>query len=98
MPLRVTLREAADADEIVETLLLAGFEAGTSREGSVAGDDEEVYVVHTDAPAGEVEEMIDEMDAWLEVTDPMSGTAAPVQPDPPPAWPASGVARLRRCG
>ncbi len=86
MPLRVTFHESADADEIVETLLLAGFEAGTSRERFAGEDDGEavVYVVHTDAPAGEIEEMIAEMDAWLEVTDPMSGTSAPVQPDPPP--------------
>lgn len=85
MPLRVTFSEAAGADEIVETLLLAGFEAGISRERAAFGDDEEaVYVVHTDAPAGEVEEMIVGRRARLEVTDPMSGTATPVQTDPVP--------------
>ena len=74
MPMRVTCHEAVDAEGLVDTLLTAGFEAGSSREWFAGEDDgqEVVYVVHTDAPAAEVQDLVVELDAWVEEVDPLT--------------------------
>jgi hypothetical protein len=80
MSLRVTFHDQGPADELAQTLQTGGFEAGVQRELFAGDDDAEdvVYVVHTDAPADEVADLLDEADAWIEVSDPMTGTSAPL--------------------
>jgi hypothetical protein len=80
MPLRVTFHESDDADSLVDTLLTAGFAAGASRERFAGEDDGEaiVYVVHTDAPTGDVEELVADLDAWVEEVDPLTSSAGAV--------------------
>ncbi len=92
MPLRVTFHESDDADSLVDTLLIAGFAAGASRERFAGDDDGEaiVYVVHTDAPAADVRELVEDIDAWVEEVDPLTSNAAVTDPDadvPPPDLP-----------
>jgi hypothetical protein len=86
MPLRVTFHESEGADTLVDTLRIAGFAAGASRERFAGDDDglEIVYVVHTDAPAAEVEELVVDDDAWVEEVDPLTS------PPPPPSPPVAG--------
>ena len=64
MAVRVTFHEADPAESLVETLTVAGYDAGVSRERFAGEDDGEaiVHVVHTDAPVAEVEELIGESD------------------------------------
>ncbi|MGH3506661.1 MAG: hypothetical protein ACRDO2_05595 [Nocardioidaceae bacterium] len=94
MTLRVTFHERHEADVLVQALLTGGYEAGMARERFAGEDDGEemVHVVHTDAPADEVAELIDGVDAWLEVSDPMTGTSAVVEPEALPDAPR----RLKR--
>lgn len=74
MSLRVSCTEQQDAEELVRTLLTAGFDAGVTRERFAGEDDDEavVYVVHTDAPAESVEEFVGGADAWVEEVDPLT--------------------------
>ena len=64
MAVRVTFHEADPAESLVETLTVAGYDAGVSRERFAGEDDGEaiVHVVHTDAPVAAVEELIGESD------------------------------------
>jgi hypothetical protein len=88
MALQVTCHHSDDADRLVGTLLTAGYGAGVRRE-LFAGDDAAeavVHVVHTDAPADEVEELVEHVDAWVEVVEPLTTAEAapPVNlPDSP---------------
>jgi hypothetical protein len=86
---RVTFHDADEADALVQALLTGGYDAGVARERFSGEDDDEeiVYVVHTDAPAAELAELVDGIDAWVEVSDPMSGTSAAVAPPPLPEAP-----------
>jgi len=89
VPLRVTFHEQDEARSLVETLMLAGYDAGVSRERFAGGDDGEdvVHVVHTDAPAGEVEDLLGDTDAWVEESSPL--TEAPPPEDDLPGSPST---------
>lgn len=82
MPLRISCQQSAQADELAKTLVTAGFDAGMHTEPPfVPADDENiVHVVQTDAPPELVSELLRDFDAQLEVTDPMLGTKATVEP------------------
>jgi hypothetical protein len=73
LALRVTCHDSDDADRLVSTLLTAGYGAGVRRELFAGDDDAEavVHVVHTDAPADEIEELVELLDAWVEVVEPL---------------------------
>ena len=83
MTLRVTFHESDEAQALAEALLTGGYDAGVVRERFAGEDDGEevVHVVHTDAPPEEVAELVEGQDAWLEVSDPMTGTSATVEPE-----------------
>ena len=89
MPLRVTFHDLDEADQLVAALTTAGFDAGTAKELFAGEDDGEelVYVVHTDAPADDVEELIRDSDAWVEESSPLidasGATPPPDLPDLP---------------
>lgn len=86
MPVRITFHELDAADELVAVLTTAGFEAGVSQERFAGEDDGEevVHVVHTDAPAAEVGELVGDTDAWVEESSPLidntDATELPAQP------------------
>lgn len=79
MPVRVTFHESDEADELVSVLVTGGFDAGVAKERFAGEDDGEdvVYVVHTDAPAADVEELIADSDAWLEESSPLTEVSDP---------------------
>jgi hypothetical protein len=81
--LRVTFHDPDEAEALAEALLTGGYDAGVVRERFAGEDDDEevVHVVHTDAPPEEVAELVEGHDAWLEVSDPMTGTSATVDPE-----------------
>jgi 8-oxo-dGTP diphosphatase len=91
VPVRVTFHEQHEADSLVQTLTLAGYDAGVSRERFAGDDDDEAvaHVVHTDAPADEVEELLGDSDAFVEESSPL--TEAP--PDPGADLPSSPIQR-----
>lgn len=83
--MRATFHDSGDAASLVETLTLAGFEAGVRQERFAGEDDGEatVHVVYTDAPAEEVDELIEGLDAWVEESSPLIEQPAadlPTQP------------------
>ncbi len=79
MPVRVTFHDREDADQLVETLVTGGFDAGVTRERFAGEDDGEafVFVVHTDAPAVEVEELVADSDAFVEESSPLIDASEP---------------------
>ncbi|MDN5725111.1 MAG: hypothetical protein L0G99_04145 [Propionibacteriales bacterium] len=80
MALRILSHQPAEAGEIRELLITAGFGADVSHELVAGSDDltEDVHVVTTDAGPEVVEELITDTEAWVELIDPMSGTQARV--------------------
>lgn len=99
MAIRIHCEDAASADEYAATLVAGGFaaevtqerfagegQAKTGRAGG-AGDEEVNHIITTDAPTDIVSELLEDTDAFVEVTDPMSGTVAGVSssdlPDEP---------------
>ncbi len=82
MPLRISCRQSSEADELAGTLVTAGYDTGVHTEPpfSTLDDENVVHVVQTDAPAELVTELLQDFDAQLEITDPMSGTKAVVDP------------------
>lgn len=89
MAQRICTDDEAEADEFKETLALAGFAAEVTRERLAGDDDDESvqFVVQTDAEAELVAELIEDSQAWLEVSDPMTGTSATVNTDALPDRP-----------
>jgi hypothetical protein len=86
VPLRVVFHEPDEADELMALLTTAGHLAGRATERFAGEDDGEqvVYVVHTDAAASDVEELIADSDAWIEVSSPLIDASPPVAlPDEP---------------
>jgi len=81
VPLRVTFHDADHADELVAVLTTGGFDAGLAKERFAGEDDGEdvVYVVHTDAPVADVEELLLDTDAWIEESSPLVDTSASTQ-------------------
>lgn len=75
MAVRVSCVEQEQAEELVRALLTAGFDAGVMRERFAGEDDDEavVYVVHTDAPAESVEDLVAGTDASVEDVDALTG-------------------------
>lgn len=81
MALRICCRERQAADEFDQVLSTAGYTAELSTDPLA---EDPVFVVQTDAPAELVAELLEDADdAWLEVSDPMSGTSAAIDPDRP---------------
>lgn len=82
--LRIHLHEETDAAELAQALTLGGYAAELSRERFAGDDDDEdvQHVVTTDAPAPEVDDLLGDTDAYVEATDPMSGTVTEVQTPP----------------
>ena len=89
MPLRVTFHDPEPADELVATLSTGGFDAAVARERFAGDDDGEevVYVVHTDAPTADVEDLLTDEDAWVEESSPLTEAPPPADagdlPDEP---------------
>jgi len=73
MAVRVTFHEPDEASSLVETLTVAGYDAGVSQERFAGDDDGEevVHVVHTDAPASELEELLGDSDGFVEESSPL---------------------------
>jgi hypothetical protein len=73
MAVRVTFHEVDPAEDLVQTLTMAGYDAGVSRERFAGDDDGEevVHVVHTDAPAAEVDELLGDSDGYVEESSPL---------------------------
>ncbi|MGH3448884.1 MAG: hypothetical protein ACRDQA_18990 [Nocardioidaceae bacterium] len=84
MTVRAIFHDPGEAGSMVDTLQTAGFDAGMEKEREASDDMDStgtvVYVVHTDAPATEVDELAEEFDAKVEIKDPTTGAVAPVQP------------------
>lgn len=77
--LRVHLHEESDAVELAQALTLGGYGADVTTERLAGDDDEDVmHVITTDAPAPEVDDLLGDTDAYVEATDPMSGTVTEV--------------------
>lgn len=89
MALRICCDEPDEATELHEALATAGYASEVTRERFAGEDDGEaiIHVVSTDAPAELVAELIEDSDAWLEISDPMSGTSAAVESDDLPTQP-----------
>lgn len=89
MALRICCDEADEAQELFDALATSGYAAEVTRERFAGEDDDEaiLHVVSTDAPAELVGELIEDSDAWLEISDPMSGTSAAVESDELPTQP-----------
>ena len=87
VPLRVTFHDQDAADGLVATLTTAGFDAGVTRERFAGDDDGEevVFVVHTDAPAADVEDLVADSDAFVEKASPLTEAPPPDAPQLPTA-------------
>jgi hypothetical protein len=79
VPLRVTFHERDEAEELVSVLTTAGFDAGVTRERFAGEDDgqEVVFVVHTDAGADDVDDLLGDTDAWVEESSPLVDASEP---------------------
>lgn len=85
MAIRIHCDDELTAEEYAEMLRTAGYAAEVVAE-RFAGEDDDTeldQVVTTDAPVEAVNELIEEGDAFIEVSDPMSGTSARVPTDQP---------------
>lgn len=84
MTARVTFHDHDEAQSTVQTLQVAGYDAGSSKERAPAeaGGEETVYVVHTDAPPDEIDDLVADSDAFVEVMDPTTGAVAPITQSP----------------
>lgn len=82
MALRICTANEAEAEELSEALAVAGYAAEMTRE-RLAEESEEgtQFVVQTDAQPELAAELIEDSQAWLEVSDPMTGTSATVDPE-----------------
>ena len=80
MAIRIHCDDELTADEYGELLRTAGYAAEVSAERFTGEDDDTEldHVVTTDAPLEAVTELVTEGDAFVEVSDPISGTAARV--------------------
>lgn len=78
--------EQDDAEAVVARLLREGWQASAARERLAGEDDDEdhQWVVTTDAPEIVFEVLVDERDGWLDVDEPSTPAAAPLDlPDGP---------------
>ncbi len=89
MAQRICTHVQAEADELKSALVIAGFKAEVTRERLAGDDDDEgvQFVVQTDAEPELVAELIEDSKAWLEVSDPMTGTSATINTDALPDKP-----------
>lgn len=83
MAIRIHCDDEAQAGEQAELLRTGGYAAELTTERFAGEDDdtELVHVVTTDAPVEIVREAVEGTDAFIEVSDPMTGTKAGVSAD-----------------
>ncbi len=82
MTARVTFHDASDAESLAQLLSTAGYDAGVEREHASEDNPEDfVHVVHSNAPPEEINELVEDLDAVVEVKDPTTGAVARIDPE-----------------